>query len=317
MAGPVRLEALKSALADVVDRHECLRRRVAGEHGWPVACWYAGAGGAVSLTEMRASLAAARAVRESVSGYVDLAKEPPFRFHLITESEEVHRLELVFHPIAFDTPSVRPFLRDLAYAYASRCAERKPRWPKRAPRHADHAAFVQHRVGKSQSHVVAPENCRCWEPWKTSRRVGGTVQSSGGIETLGMRLNPGLHRRLMTRTNRARASLVMVLHSALGTGVGAGNRFEKRPGCGRHQRTGPGGAPRHGRTIDEHRRYRCRHVRGILPRRRVGTGVRGAYRSVPEPRIGIRAAARARRRTHGRRHRRGGVHVECPEKGPM
>ena len=131
ISGALDVEALGAALDDVIARHESLRTifpdsdGVAFQQVVPAGAgmWRRGGAAVVSVPEQDV-------VGELVAlvGYrFDLSAEIPIRAQIYSVGPEQHVVGIVVHHIAFDGWSMAPMVRDVAEAYASRCAGRPPR----------------------------------------------------------------------------------------------------------------------------------------------------------------------------------------------
>ena len=130
LPGTVDHAALTSAVADLVERHEVLRTVYPEVRGEPVQRILSGVRPEVSIVE------------EFDPRHVfDLATELPIR--VCVDREE--RVCLLLHHIAADGWSMRPLLRDLNTAYASRLRGEAPAWPRLPVQYADYALW-QHEI---------------------------------------------------------------------------------------------------------------------------------------------------------------------------
>ncbi|SCL27332.1 amino acid adenylation domain-containing protein [Micromonospora pallida] len=146
--GAVRWDALRSAFADVIARHEPLHTVLHEEDGEPLPVRAPDAGLVDRLTCEPVPTADLDARVARLRGYqFDLATEAPIRGWLLRHGERQSVLLVVVHHIAFDGASVRPFLRDLALAYRGRCAGGPPTWPPLPVRYGDHAAWQRATLG--------------------------------------------------------------------------------------------------------------------------------------------------------------------------
>ncbi|WP_319448968.1 MULTISPECIES: non-ribosomal peptide synthetase [unclassified Mycobacterium] len=152
LSGHLDTEALRMALADVVDRHETLRTMfVASEgvpeqlvvpadeidFGWQVvdaADWPAG-----SLEE-----AVGAAVRHSF----DLATEIPMRAKLFRVATDEHVLVAVVHHIAADGVSIVPLVSSLGMAYEARALGRPPAWAPLPVQYVDYTLWQRAQLGE-------------------------------------------------------------------------------------------------------------------------------------------------------------------------
>ncbi|SDL05793.1 amino acid adenylation domain-containing protein [Nonomuraea maritima] len=139
--GPLDVPALERALAAVADHHDVLRWRVPDAGGVPHV--EVDPPAPVSLdvedvgeSELHERLAAAAAHR------FDLAEGPLWRARLFRLGPQDHVLSVAFHHAVFDGWSQRPFLEDLARAYAGEPL------PERPARFADYAAWRARRDGR-------------------------------------------------------------------------------------------------------------------------------------------------------------------------
>ncbi|KMS69733.1 hypothetical protein ACZ91_66470, partial [Streptomyces regensis] len=140
--GPVDVPALRTALADVVARHESLRTVFAERDGVP------------HQVVLPADTEVAFTVREVTAGELEqasaeaarhlfaLGTEVPFRATLFpVDGGERHVLLLLMHHIVADGSSTAPLLRDLSTAYTARLDGRTPDWEPLPVQYADYALW--------------------------------------------------------------------------------------------------------------------------------------------------------------------------------
>ncbi|OSC76786.1 non-ribosomal peptide synthetase [Streptomyces sp. BF-3] len=151
LLGDLDTGALRSALADVVARHESLRTVFPADEGVPRQRILAPAESAVPLTVeeagpdgLDAALAAAAA-----KGF-DLAAELPLRGHLWQLAGREHVLLLVLHHIASDGSSMAPLARDLGAAYEARVAGRTPEFAPLPVQYADYTLWQRAGLGDEE-----------------------------------------------------------------------------------------------------------------------------------------------------------------------
>ena len=142
LTGPLNRAALKLALGDLAGRHESLRTV------------FPEAGGGVpwqrvldAVPELRVADAGGPALAPAVAQPFDLAAELPLRAWLFVVSPVEHVLLLVIHHIAGDGWSMGPLGRDLAVAYAARCAGRAPDWAPLPVQYADYTLWQRQLLG--------------------------------------------------------------------------------------------------------------------------------------------------------------------------
>ncbi|MEU8988730.1 amino acid adenylation domain-containing protein, partial [Streptomyces sp. NPDC048558] len=226
LSGSLDREALASALADVVTRHETLRTVFAEDAEGPHQIVLAPEQFRPEPEVVRTDEAGLdEELRRAARQGFDLAAEPPLRVHLFELSPDEHVLMLLVHHIASDGGWSTPVLvRDLTTAYAARCAGEAPAWPALPVQYADYTLW-QHKVLGSEddpdslvSHQLAhwsealrdlPEEL----PLPTDRPRPAESSYRGG--TVPVVLPAALHRRLEHLARENRASLFMVVQAGL------------------------------------------------------------------------------------------------------
>ncbi|MDF2582289.1 MAG: linear gramicidin synthetase subunit, partial [Mycobacterium sp.] len=151
LRGHLDADALRSAMNDVVARHESLRTRFIApdgtaqqvvipvedaDIGWEtidVAGW----------DEQRIDAAVAAAARHTF----DLAHHIPFHATLFRVADREHILVAVVHHIAADGWSVTPLVRDLGLAYAGRCVGQPPGWSPLPVQYVDYTLWQRTQLG--------------------------------------------------------------------------------------------------------------------------------------------------------------------------
>ncbi len=153
LTGDLDVDALRTALSDVVERHEALRTvfpEIDGEARQLVL-------GDVTIplpvrTVTDATLAGA--VSEVAGTVFRLESELPLRAELLRLDAREHVLVLVFHHIASDGWSIAPLWRDLATAYTARQAGEAPQWTPLPVQYADYTLWQRDVLGEA---VIAPQ----------------------------------------------------------------------------------------------------------------------------------------------------------------
>ncbi|HEV8558263.1 MAG TPA: amino acid adenylation domain-containing protein [Actinophytocola sp.] len=137
LRGDLDVEALRRAVGDVLDRHEALRTLIEVRQGEPVQRIVA-VRPVVELTPATDDLA-----ETAIARPFDLAAELPVRVTVARQDDGAHLVVVLLHHIATDEWSDRPFLRDLATAYAARRCGDAPQWNPLPVQYADYALWQQ------------------------------------------------------------------------------------------------------------------------------------------------------------------------------
>ncbi|MGW4247347.1 amino acid adenylation domain-containing protein, partial [Nocardia sp. NPDC004722] len=152
LSGALDVAALTTALLDVLARHEVLRTRYPDVDGVPYQA-------VVPVDELAEAVdidltprpvtdtALTGAVSDIVSTGFDVAEHIPLRARLLTPGAEEFVLVMAIHHINADGFSMGPLARDLATAYAARCAARQPDWQRLPLQYADYALWQRELLG--------------------------------------------------------------------------------------------------------------------------------------------------------------------------
>ncbi len=162
LRGRLDVDALGAALADVVGRHESLRTLFAAPEGIPrqlvVPAERADLGWQVVDATGWSAARLGEAIGAAARHSFDLATEVPLRARLFSVADDEHVLVAAVHHIAADGWSIRPLVRDLGVAYASRCAGQAPGWADLAVQYVDYTLWQREILGDlrdSRSSIAA------------------------------------------------------------------------------------------------------------------------------------------------------------------
>ncbi|WP_082973810.1 non-ribosomal peptide synthetase, partial [Mycobacterium sp. E1386] len=151
LRGHLDADALRTALADVLDRHESLRTVFIATGGTPQQVVVSSEDAETGWDVVDATAWSAGRLDEAVDAAAahpfELTTEMPLRAKLFRVAEGEHLLVAVVHHIAADGWSLTPLVRDLGVAYASRCAGRAPGWAPLAVQYADYTLWQRAQLG--------------------------------------------------------------------------------------------------------------------------------------------------------------------------
>ncbi|MET8878788.1 condensation domain-containing protein, partial [Nocardia sp. NPDC004604] len=228
LRGELNVEALHSAVLDVLGRHESLRTRYPDHDGMliqliePVESVD---GELVVVPVVAGDLV--ETVTEFVTEGFDVSTQAPARARLfrITGGEEPeHVLAVVVHHIAADGFSMTPLARDVARAYAARIHGAAPAWTPLPVQYADYALWQQATLGAPDDpQSLCAQQIRYWTetlhgvveelplPFDRPRPV---VMSNRGA-TVGYSVPAAVVRALEQLARQHNSSLFMAIHGAL------------------------------------------------------------------------------------------------------
>nr|BFF05029.1 hypothetical protein GCM10020241_67040 [Streptoalloteichus tenebrarius] len=235
ITGDLDHHALRSALADVVERHESLRTVYPELDGTPRQVVLAPSHW---RPELRTHHVRAQDLRHHLVATarktVDLTRDVPVHTELFHVDDQEHVLLLLIHHIAGDGWSMAPLCRDIATAYRARRAGHTPTWPPLPVQYVDYTLWHLRLLGDpddpdslyrrqldywSTTLAGLPEQI----PLPTDRPRPKVFSHQGAV--LSFDVDAALHQRLETLARHHDVTLFMVLHAALAallTRLGAG-----------------------------------------------------------------------------------------------
>ncbi len=167
LEGPLDLQAVQSALADLIERHIPLRTVVEVVDGAPVGRPRPSTGAPLRCEDL-SDLDPAERDRElslriaaETAGPFDLGSDLTLRGRLIRTGADQHVLVLVMHHVAGDGTSWAVFKAELGAAYAARRASRRPEFCDLVIEYPDHCA------GRLQRLQTSGELSRQLAFWRT------------------------------------------------------------------------------------------------------------------------------------------------------
>ncbi|MEU3283235.1 condensation domain-containing protein, partial [Streptomyces antibioticus] len=235
LTGELDRDALRTALGDVVARHESLRTVLPEVEGVPCQQVLAAEKAVPRLAVTATTEAELPDVLASAARHAfDLATETPLRADLFELSAQEYVLLLVVHHIAGDGWSLGPLAADLTRAYTARAQGQAPQWPELPVQYADYTLWQNELLGDQNdpdslfasqidywTHALAELPDQLTLP--TDRPRPAVMTYRGDYVTV--EIDPDLHRRLTEVARASGASLFMVLQAGLAallTRLGAG-----------------------------------------------------------------------------------------------
>ncbi|MGP3972347.1 amino acid adenylation domain-containing protein, partial [Streptomyces sp. 6N223] len=235
LTGQLDHQALDAALNDVITRHETLRTVFPDTGDGPCQHILDAQHLPSPLRTRRIEEKDLRQAVDAVAGHAfDLATEIPVRAWLFSLSAAESVLVLVVHHIAGDGWSVGPLARDLAAAYAARCAGGEPVWEPLPVQYADYTLWQRELLGEEQD----PESrfSRQYAYWAeqladlpeqvtlpADRPRPAALSHHGRVDAFDF--DADLHRAIFDLARSTGTTVHMVLHAALAallTRLGAG-----------------------------------------------------------------------------------------------
>jgi amino acid adenylation domain-containing protein len=223
LRGELDVDAWRAALGDVTARHEALRTVFGEREGVPFQRVLPDAAPVVEVRDAGRDEVAAL-VRDAVGRPFDLAAEPPLRVTVLRVAPREHVVVVLLHHITTDEWSDRPFLRDLADAYAARRAGAAPDLEPLPVQYADYSLWQRELLGDAgDPRSLASRQLDHWErtlagapeelelPADRGRPARPTFRG----EDVEVELPPDVAAGVREVTRSSGASTFMVLHAAV------------------------------------------------------------------------------------------------------
>ncbi len=225
LRGRLDAGALQAALHDVASRHESLRTVFPVTDGQPYQRVLGASAAAPQVTLARARRGDLPELLARAARYpFDLSSELPLRAWLYTTGSQDHVLMLLTHHIASDGWSMEVVLADLALAYAARKAGRAPSWTALPVQYADYALWQRELLGGDHDPgSLASRQASYWTsaltglpeqldlPYDRPRPADPSYRGAA----VSLRMDAGLHARLLDLAREHQVTLFMVVQAAL------------------------------------------------------------------------------------------------------
>ena len=168
LRGTLDAEALSTALADVVARHESLRTLFPAPDGLPQQLIVSAERADLGLDVVDATgwppTRLDEAIAETARHTFDLATEIPLRAKLFRVADEEHVLVGVVHHIVFDGWSLAPMVRDIGEAYQARRQGVAPGWSPLPVQYVDYTLWQRAQFGDlGDTHSPIAAQLKYWE----------------------------------------------------------------------------------------------------------------------------------------------------------
>ncbi|MEU7576503.1 amino acid adenylation domain-containing protein [Streptomyces sp. NPDC041068] len=225
LRGALDHDAWRAALADVAARHEALRTVFAEREGQAFQRVLPAEQAHPVVEHVRAGEDEIPAlVDAAVQRPFDLAAELPLRATVVEVAPDDHVVVLLLHHITTDEWSDRPFLRDLATAYAARTDGAAPVWEPLPVQYADYALWQQRLLGDADDRSSL--SARQLAYWRTALagvpeelelptdRPRPARPAFSGAE-LDIAFDGAVHEGLRSLARETGASMFMVVHAAV------------------------------------------------------------------------------------------------------
>ncbi|WP_330228350.1 amino acid adenylation domain-containing protein [Nocardia sp. NBC_00508] len=228
LTGALDYQALRTAVRDVIDRHEALRSIFPADAEGPAQVVLAGADvpeptlHPIAVTEPHLR----EAVLATTADGFDLRTRIPVRATLFRVAPDNHVLAVVVHHIAADGVSTTPLVRDLMTAYTARVAGEAPQWRPLPVQYPDFTLWQHDVLGSADDPASVLSNQIAY--WRAelsglapllelpTDRPRPPVASGRGA-TVEFAVPPDLTGLIAELARRHSASTFMVLHAAFAT----------------------------------------------------------------------------------------------------
>src|SRR5690606_1401492 len=225
LTGTLDVAALRTAVTDVVSRHETLRTVYPSHDGRPYQLVLPVAQAVPDLTPIPVAAEDLRArITEVIAAGFEVTTEIPMRAALFHPAAEEYVLVFVVHHISSDGWSMGPLTRDVMTAYAARSAGAVPEWAPLPVQYADYSIWQREVLGSEDDpESLVSEQARYWrralaglpdELNLPGDRPRPSVQTFAG-GTVPCRIDSRLHHGVTRLAAEHNSTVFMVVHAAL------------------------------------------------------------------------------------------------------
>uniref|UniRef100_UPI000A6F2398 non-ribosomal peptide synthetase n=1 Tax=Rhodococcus marinonascens TaxID=38311 RepID=UPI000A6F2398 len=226
LEGRLDVNALRAAVADVIDRHEAVRTVFPLTADGPRQVILPATSVAPDLAPIGVSGDAElreQCLRVLSAGF-DVTEQVPLRAHLFSLDEDVHVLAVVVHHIAADGFSMAPLARDVMDAYVSRVHGSAPDWAPLEVQYADYTLWQREWLGsESDESSLISRQLAYWTATLSdlpevlefpADRPRPAVRSlhGGRVEFV---IGPEVHAGVLSIARQHNTTVFMILHAAL------------------------------------------------------------------------------------------------------
>ncbi|MGV9744161.1 amino acid adenylation domain-containing protein [Rhodococcus zopfii] len=226
LTGELDLDALRAALADVLDRHESLRTVHPSSTLGPrqVVLPADSIGSDLTPVPVSGESELRERLRAVASAGFDVSVDVPMRTTLFRLGPDEHVVAIVLHHIAADGFSMAPLARDVMLAYTTRAVGLAPQWMPLPAHYADYALWQREVVGDDTDPAsLATAQIDFWrrtldglpELLELPTDRDRTVFRSAHGAAVPFEIGPALHRAVIGLARNHDATVFMVVHAAL------------------------------------------------------------------------------------------------------
>ncbi|UNN03404.1 amino acid adenylation domain-containing protein [Rhodococcus opacus] len=153
LSGPLDIDALRRAAADILERHESLRTMFPESPDGPsqlvLPVDHAATGDLIDVApDVVPAAALDTRIREAMAHGFDVTTQIPIALTLVRcEAPDEHVLVMVVHHISIDGWSIQVLARDLVHAYSTRTAGDAPSWTPLPVQYADYTLWQRGFLG--------------------------------------------------------------------------------------------------------------------------------------------------------------------------
>ncbi|WP_206511640.1 non-ribosomal peptide synthetase, partial [Rhodococcus sp. KRD197] len=226
MTGQLDIDALRSAMGDVIDRHESLRTVFPLTEDGPVQSILPAHQALPALEPVTAESETHmhELVAEITTAGFDVSSSVPVRVRLVQLGTDDHVLAFVVHHISSDGFSTAPLARDLIVAYSARTQGEAPNTAPLAVQYADYSLWQRKFLGsESDSSSLMSTQLAFWtdtlsgapEVLELPLDRPRPTQASFRGATVPFAIDPDVHQRMAELAAERDSSVFMIVHASL------------------------------------------------------------------------------------------------------